>query len=62
MAVAVGCSMLDLIPASVITGVVGLVVLSAAGYDVIYEWLGRAELRRRGEKAAARARDRDQNG
>lgn len=51
MAVAVGCSMLDRIPASVITGIIGLLGLSVAGYDLIDTWLERAELRRRSERA-----------
>ncbi len=50
LAVAVLCSVLDLIPVAVITGVLGLVALSMAGYDVVYNWLDRAELRRRGAK------------
>lgn len=51
MAVAVLCSVLDLIPVSVITGVVGLVALGMAGYDAIYEWLGRSAERRQQRKA-----------
>ncbi|KZB88257.1 hypothetical protein [Amycolatopsis regifaucium] len=62
MVAAVVCSMRDLIPASVITGIVGLIGLTMAGYDVIHDWSERAELRRRGEKAAASGRDREQNG
>ncbi|EME55871.1 hypothetical protein [Amycolatopsis decaplanina] len=44
---AVLCSMLDLIPAAVITGIVGLLGLSVAGYDLLDGWSERAELRRR---------------
>ncbi|MFI6028071.1 hypothetical protein [Amycolatopsis magusensis] len=54
---AVVCSMLDLIPAAVILGVLGLLGLVIAGYDVIENWAERAELRRRG----ARARRESQN-
>ncbi|MFF3438285.1 hypothetical protein [Streptosporangium sp. NPDC002721] len=56
MVVAVLCSVLKLIPVAVITGILGLVALGMAVYDVIYEWLSRAELRRRGERAQ-RARE-----
>ncbi|WP_410657171.1 hypothetical protein [Amycolatopsis sp. lyj-112] len=45
--VAVLCSMQDLIPASVITGIVGLIGISIAGYDAVDGWLERADLRRR---------------
>jgi len=51
MAAAVLCSVMDLIPASVITGVVGLVALGMAGYDALYEWTGRMAARRRQRKA-----------
>lgn len=51
LAVAVLCSVLDLIPVSVITGVVGLVALSMAGYDAINSWLERVEIRRGAAKA-----------
>jgi hypothetical protein len=56
LVVAVLCSVLDLIPVAVIAGVLGLVGLGVAGYDVVYEWLDRAELRRRGARAG---RERD---
>ncbi|MEV0108221.1 hypothetical protein AB0H42_18045 [Nocardia sp. NPDC050799] len=49
---AVLCRTLGLIPATVITGLIGLIALGIAGYDAVYTWLERAELRRRG--AAAR--------
>lgn len=49
--VAVAGVALDLIPVTVIAGVLGLVALGIAGYDAVYEWLGRAELRRRGAGA-----------
>ncbi|UJW29714.1 hypothetical protein L3Q67_31365 [Saccharothrix sp. AJ9571] len=48
---AVLCSVLDLIPAAVILGVLGLVGLGVAGYDVIENWAERSELRRRGARA-----------
>lgn len=56
LAVAVLCSgpLLGLIPVSVITGVLSLVALGMAGYDALYEWTARLELRRRGAKAKAR--------
>ncbi|MFJ8912714.1 hypothetical protein [Amycolatopsis sp. NPDC102389] len=47
MAAAVLCSVLDMIPAAVITGILGLLGLSIAGYDLIDGWSERAELRRR---------------
>jgi xanthosine utilization system XapX-like protein len=50
--VAVLCSVLKLIPAAVIIGVVGLVAVGMAGYDAIYYWLERVQQRRR----AARSR------
>ncbi|MGW1740071.1 hypothetical protein ACWCPQ_14810 [Nocardia sp. NPDC001965] len=53
--VAVVCGVANLLPAAVITGLVGVAALCIAGYDVVYSWLDRAELRRRG----ARARERD---
>lgn len=52
LAVAVLCSLLGQVPASVITGVLGLIGLGIAGYDAIYNWLDRADLRRRGSRAA----------
>jgi len=51
MAVAVLCSVLDLIPVSVITGVLGLVALVMAGYDALNEWLDRVQIRRGAAKA-----------
>ena len=54
MVVAVLCSVLGLIPVAVITGILGVMALGIAGYDAVYEWLTRAELRRRGTRAAAR--------
>lgn len=50
MAVAVACSALDLIPAAVIIGVVGLVALGMAGYDALYEWTSRLAARRQQRK------------
>ncbi|MBB5858336.1 hypothetical protein ACFQ05_22195 [Amycolatopsis umgeniensis] len=47
LAVAVLCSVLDLIPAAVIIGIVGLIGLSIAGYDLVDSWSERADLRRR---------------
>lgn len=38
-------------PAWVITGLIGLIALGIAGYDAVYTWLERAELRRRGAVA-----------
>ncbi|MFB9905540.1 hypothetical protein [Allokutzneria oryzae] len=49
--VAVVCAALDLIPVAVIAGILGLLGLGIAAYDAIYEWLKRAELRRRGARA-----------
>jgi hypothetical protein len=57
LVVAVLCSVLSLIPVAVIAGILGLVALGVAGYDVVYEWLDRAELRRRGAWAARRERE-----
>ncbi|UJW30307.1 hypothetical protein L3Q67_34620 [Saccharothrix sp. AJ9571] len=51
LGVAVLCSVLDLIPASVITGILGLIGIGVAGYDVLYNWTERLQLRRRGAKA-----------
>lgn len=45
------CRALDQIPATVILAIVGLLAVGIAGYDVLYEWTKRAELRRRGERA-----------
>lgn len=50
IAVAVVCRLLDQIPATVIIGILGLIGVSMAGYDAIYEALGRANLRRRGNR------------
>ncbi|MFD6067631.1 MULTISPECIES: hypothetical protein [Amycolatopsis] len=47
MGAAVLCSVLDLIPAAVITGILGLLGLGIAGYDLIDGWAERADLRRR---------------
>ncbi|KFU77716.1 hypothetical protein SAMN04489729_0896 [Amycolatopsis lurida] len=47
MSAAVLCSVLDLIPAAVITGILGLLGLGIAGYDLIDGWAERADLRRR---------------
>ncbi|MGY6652913.1 hypothetical protein ACXIZN_12145 [Amycolatopsis sp. TRM77291] len=47
MGAAVLCSVLDLIPAAVITGILGLLGLCVAGYDLIDGWSERADLRRR---------------
>ncbi|MEV6909763.1 hypothetical protein [Amycolatopsis sp. NPDC051071] len=47
LGVAVLCSRLDLIPAAVITGILGLLGLSIAGYDLVDGWSERADLRRR---------------
>ncbi len=59
LVVAVLCSGLGLglIPVAVIAGVLGLVAVGIAGYDAVYEWLKRAELRRRGARAARRERE-----
>ncbi len=51
LVVAVLCRALDLIPVTVITGLLGLIALGMAGYDAIYEWLGRVNLRRREARA-----------
>ncbi|MEU6644602.1 hypothetical protein ABZ863_18885 [Saccharomonospora sp. NPDC046836] len=52
LVVAVVCSILDLIPVAVIAGILGLIGLVIAGYDVIYNWLDRAQLRRRAARAS----------
>ncbi|MFL1376638.1 MULTISPECIES: hypothetical protein [unclassified Nocardiopsis] len=54
LVVAVLCSVLDLIPVSVITGILGLIGVGMAGYDALYNWLQRIDLRRRGAAAQAR--------
>jgi cadmium resistance protein CadD (predicted permease) len=51
LVVAVLCRALNLIPVTVITGLLGLIALGMAGYDAIYEWQGRADLRRREARA-----------
>ncbi|MCF6466976.1 hypothetical protein FAF44_00920 [Nonomuraea sp. MG754425] len=58
LVVAVLCAVLKLIPVAVITGCLSVIALSMAGYDAIYAWLERADLRRR----AARARRDDRQG
>ncbi|WP_152363340.1 hypothetical protein [Microlunatus speluncae] len=45
--VATFCLVLSLVTPGVIIGIVGLIGLGMAGYDAIYEALGRAQLRRR---------------
>jgi uncharacterized membrane protein len=47
LVLAVLCSVLKLIPVAVITGVLGLIGVGVAGYDVLYNWLDRAAVRRR---------------
>lgn len=56
---AVLCSVLGLIPVSVITGVLGLMGLGVAGYDAVHTWLERADLSRRGARAAQARRTRE---
>jgi hypothetical protein len=51
--VSVLCVVLGAVSAGVITGIFGLLAVGIAGYDALYEWLGRVQLRRR----AARARE-----
>ncbi|GAA3417359.1 hypothetical protein [Streptosporangium vulgare] len=51
LVVAVLCRALNLIPVTVITGLLGLIALGMAGYDAIYEWQGRVDLRRREARA-----------
>lgn len=51
LAVAALCRALNLIPATVIVGIVGLIAVGMAGYDALYEWTKRLELRRRGARA-----------
>jgi MFS superfamily sulfate permease-like transporter len=50
LVVAVLSSVLSLIPVAVIVGILAVIALGMAGYDAIYEALGRAELRRRAAK------------
>jgi hypothetical protein len=50
MAVAVLCSVLDLIPASVFTGIAGLLAIGVAGYDALYYWTQRMAIRREAAK------------
>lgn len=54
LVVAVLCSVLDVIPVSVIAGLLGIMGVGIAGYDALYNLLSRAQLRRRGARAAAR--------
>jgi hypothetical protein len=56
LVVAVLCGVLNLVPVAVIAGILGLVALGTAGYDAVYNWLDRAEQRRR-EAEARRKRD-----
>lgn len=56
-AVVVFARALDLVAVGVIAGILGVIALGMAGYDAIYEALGRAELRRRAAKVA---REREQ--
>jgi cadmium resistance protein CadD (predicted permease) len=51
LAVAVLCAVLNLVPVAVITGILGLIGIVIAGYDAVYNWLDRAELRRREARA-----------
>jgi hypothetical protein len=48
--VAVVSGALSLVPVAVIAGILALVALGMAGYDAIFNALGRAELRRRAER------------
>jgi cadmium resistance protein CadD (predicted permease) len=59
LGVAVLCSVLNLIPAAVITGILGLLGIVVAGYDVLNNWLDRAQLRRRGARARRESESRD---
>ena len=53
VAVALLAWALDLVVAvAVIAGILGLIGLGMAGYDAIYEALGRADLRRRAARGA----------
>ena len=56
-AVVVFARSFDLVPVAVIAGLLGVIALGMAGYDAIYEALGRAQLRRRAAKVA---REREQ--
>lgn len=49
---------MDLIPATVIAGLLGLITVGIAGYDALYEWQGRAQ-RRRAAAKARRERERE---
>ncbi|MBK1787505.1 hypothetical protein [Prauserella cavernicola] len=51
LAVAVVCRALDQIPATVIVGIFGLIGIGMAGYDALYYWLERVQLRRRAARA-----------
>ncbi|WP_433490273.1 hypothetical protein [Nocardia grenadensis] len=55
---AVLCRMLGLIPATVITGLLGSIALGIAGYDAVYTWLERTELRRHGAAASRKHENR----
>lgn len=58
LAVAVLFRAMDMIPVTVIAGIVGLIAIGMAGYDALYEWLGRVQ-RRRGAAKARRERERE---
>lgn len=49
--VAVLCSVLKLIPAAVIIGIVGLLAVGIAVYDALYYWLERVQQRRRADRS-----------
>ncbi|WP_157987672.1 hypothetical protein [Jiangella endophytica] len=49
---------MDLIPITVIVGILGLISVGIAGYDAAYEWLGRVQ-QRRGAAKARRDRERE---
>lgn len=49
-AVVVFARSFDLVLVAVVAGLLGVIALGMAGYDAIYEALGRAELRRRAAK------------
>jgi hypothetical protein len=48
--IAVISGVLSLVPVAAIVGILALVALGIAGYDALYEALGRAQLRRRAAK------------
>jgi uncharacterized membrane protein len=56
LVVAVLGRVLNLIPVTVIAGILGLVALGIAGYDAVYNWLDQVS-RRRLEARARRARE-----